>query len=255
MSTWVLIRGLAREAGHWGRFPQALETALGPCQVLTPDLPGNGVLHERHSPLRVEAMADAVAQSVGASGHAPPYRVIAVSLGAMVATAWAAKRPQYLERMVLINTSMRPFSPFYQRLQPGAWPAFATAAMPGQPPETREAAILKLISNNESARTAALPDWTDIARIRPVSPANLARQLWAAARYRAPAKPPSTPTLVLASTRDRLASVTCSRALADAWGCPIAEHPTAGHDLTLDDSAWVIAQIANWMPPETPETG
>ena len=39
---WVLLRGLTREAGHWGSFPNQLRKALGGTPVLTLDLPGAG---------------------------------------------------------------------------------------------------------------------------------------------------------------------------------------------------------------------
>jgi len=65
----------------------------------------------------------------------------------------------------------------------------------------------------------------------------------AAARYRAPPPPPPVPTLLLASTHDRLVRCACSRALARAWRCALVEHPHAGHDLPLDDPQWVVQQV------------
>jgi len=257
MSTWVLIRGLAREAGHWGDFPQRLEAAMAPCKVLTPDLPGNGLRHAEPSPIHVSAMVDALLEMLADGGDPPPYHVIGLSLGAMVAVAWAERRPEDLARLVLINTSMRPFSPFHARLRPGAWPAFIGAAVPGRSARARESAILEITSNMPRSRAQALPHWTDIATRHPVSGINLIRQLLAAARFRAPAQPPDVPTLVLASTTDHLASVTCSRTLAAHWHCPLMEHPHAGHDIALDDGDWVIDQMARWMgavpPRESPQ--
>ena len=56
------------------------------------------------------------------SGMPGPYRVLAMSLGGMVATDWAQRHPYEIERLVLINTSMRPFSQMQERLRPSAWP-------------------------------------------------------------------------------------------------------------------------------------
>jgi predicted alpha/beta hydrolase family esterase len=53
--------------------------------------------------------------------------------------------------------------------------------------------------------------------------------------------------LVLTSTHDGLVDTRCSERLAAAWQCEIARHPQAGHDLPLDDSAWVLAQIRRWL--------
>ncbi|MEO8807178.1 MAG: alpha/beta hydrolase, partial [Burkholderiaceae bacterium] len=58
MSTWVLLRGLTRESRHWGEFPMLLEAQLGPVQVVTLDLPGNGQRHAQASPTRVVDMAE-----------------------------------------------------------------------------------------------------------------------------------------------------------------------------------------------------
>jgi hypothetical protein len=35
-------------------------------------------------------------------------------------------------------------------------------------------------------------------------------------------------------------------ALAGAWGAALRVHPTAGHDLPLDDGGWVAEQISTW---------
>ena len=42
---------------------------------------------------------------------------------------------------------------------------------------------------------------------------------------------------------DRLVSPRCSQRLAAAWKVPLALHPSAGHDLPLDDPDWLLAQL------------
>ncbi|MGZ5183361.1 MAG: alpha/beta fold hydrolase, partial [Ramlibacter sp.] len=75
---------------------------------------------------------------------------------------------------------------------------------------------------------------------------NALRQLWAAARYRAPDRPPAVPLLLLASAGDRLVHPSCSARLADRWEVPLRLHPWAGHDLPLDDPAWVLDHVLSW---------
>ena len=111
-----------------------------------------------------------------------------------------------------------------------------------------ERTILRLTSRNPAAAADVLGDWSALRRTRPVSATNALRQLLAAARYRAPVSPPAVPLLVLASRRDRLVDWRCSQELARRWRAEIAVHPTAGHDLTLDDPAWVADQIERWLP-------
>ena len=89
--------------------------------------------------------------------------------------------------------------------------------------------------------------WVDIRAQRPVSAANALRQLVAAARYQAPATAPQTRVLLLASRHDALVSSRCSEAIAAAWRAPLKVHPRAGHDLPLDDAAWVIARVQDWL--------
>ena len=69
----------------------------------------------------------------------------------------------------------------------------------------------------------------------------------AAARYRAPAKPPAVPMLLLNGEGDQLVHPDCSQALAHAWQLPWVTHPTAGHDLPLDAGPWVVSQVQAWL--------
>lgn len=187
---WILLRGLTREAAHWGSFVEAFEHALPGARVVVQDLPGNGLLHRAVSPATVRGMVDACRAQLAAQGVRPPFRVLAMSLGAMVATEWARVAPEELVGCVLINTSLRPFSPFYQRLRPRNYAALLRLAFGGSPSEQVEQEVLRLTSNRALHRQQVVPDWAEIRRQRPVSVANTLRQLAAAARYRAPKKPP-----------------------------------------------------------------
>ena len=246
MSTWILLRGLTRGSGHWARFPDALQRRLPDARVVAIDLPGNGTLHELASPTRIGAMTDACRARVAALGLAPPYRVVAMSMGAMVAIDWADRDPAAIAGCVLINTSMRPHDPFHRRLRWRALVAGRALLLPWASTRTREAAVLRMTSRNRDAALDVLDAWTALRVRQPVTPANALRQLLAAARFRAPVRAPSAPLLVLASARDALVDARCSRGLAARWATAYAEHPGAGHDLTLDDPAWASAHIAHW---------
>ncbi|MDO9454135.1 MAG: alpha/beta hydrolase [Stagnimonas sp.] len=244
--TWVLLRGLMRDSRHWGDFPQTLRAALPGSEVRLLDLPGNGLRHREQSPASVPAMAEWVRAELRRQGVAPPYRVFAMSLGAMVTVAWADTHPQELETAVLANTSLRPVSPFYQRLQPAAWPLLLRMALTNPDARAAETAILQLTSRHLDQTHSVLEDWTRWRLSHPVSRANALRQLLAAMRFAAPKRAPKTRLLLLTGARDKLVDTCCSQALAKAWGCELAVHPTAGHDLPLDDAAWVAQQLARW---------
>jgi pimeloyl-ACP methyl ester carboxylesterase len=246
MMTWVLMRGLTRESGHWGAFAGLLQQRQPEARIVALDLPGNGSFNDLPSPTRIEAVTQWCRDRLCALGLEPPYRLLAMSMGAMVAVDWAARAPQEIDGCVLINTSLRPFSPWYRRLRPANYAALlALALLPGSA-RRHERTILRLTSRNPAA-AMVLDHWVRVRRARPVSAANALRQLGAAARYRADLTPPAVPLLVLTSRRDRLVDSRCSQELARRWRADIAIHPSAGHDLTLDDAEWAAEQIDRWL--------
>jgi pimeloyl-ACP methyl ester carboxylesterase len=245
--TWILLRGLTREARHWGGFPQQLGEAFPGASVICLDLPGNGRLNGRASPPNVEAMADHCHAEIAQLGIAAPCRVLAMSLGAMVAVAWAQRHPDDVAAAVLINTSLRPFSPFYRRLRPANYPRLLRLFGSRASDREMETAILELTTRLQRNSAALIERWLHWRRQNPVSRRNALIQLLAAARYRAPRKPPLGHLLLLAGAGDALVDPRCSQALAVCWNLPLAVHPGAGHDLPLDDSTWVLEEIARWL--------
>ncbi|AMM24661.1 alpha/beta fold hydrolase [Variovorax sp. PAMC 28711] len=242
---WVLLRGLTREAGHWGALPTLLSERLPGVRVLTIDLPGAGARHALQSPLSIRtAMEDCRAQ-LHALGVTRCH-LLAMSLGAMVAVEWAHRHPEEIGSAVLVNTSLRPFSAFHQRLRPRHYAALLGVLWPWRNAHSREATVLRLTSRLHDARAsrALIDDWVALRARHPVSTVNALRQLVAAARYRAPAQPPAVPLKVLVGAGDALVNPLCSHRLAGRWRLPIAVHPSAGHDLALDDPQWVVAQAA-----------
>ncbi len=242
---WIFLRGLTRESRHWGGFIGQFEAAMPGCRVITLDFPGNGRLHQQRSPTRVQDMTQSCRAQLRERRIEPPYRLLAMSLGAMVAVDWSSRYPGEIEAQVLINTSLRPFNPFYERLRPANYGALLKLAVLGASPDAQERTILRLTSNHAGTQGTemVLPHWLALRQSNPVSRINAIRQLVAAARFCAPQIRPAAATLVLASAQDRLVSVACSQALATHWQCGLRIHPSAGHDLPLDDGPWVAAEV------------
>ncbi|MDQ7743968.1 alpha/beta fold hydrolase [Hydrogenophaga pseudoflava] len=252
MSDWVFLRGLTRESAHWGDFPARFEAALPGARVHLIDLPGNGARRGERSPATVaDIVADVRAQR-HRLGIAGPVHLLALSLGAMVATQWLHSAPQDIASSVLVNTSMRPFSPLHHRLQPHNLPTLLRLLVGRASPEAAERLIWRMTSARSPVDEAVLAAWVAARVLRPVQAANALRQLLAAARFRAPHGAPPRPVLLLTSRGDRLVHSRCSQALARAWGCPLAQHPDAGHDLPLDDPDWVIARVREWVAHMNP---
>ncbi|MFL9865528.1 alpha/beta hydrolase [Paraburkholderia fungorum] len=254
MSTWILLRGLTRETRHWGHLPGLLRKAAGADRLLLLDLPGNGEFTHLRAPADVEEMVSFVRIAALQTGATGPYRVLAMSLGGMVATDWAQRHPGEIERLVLINTSMRPFSRVHERLRPSAWPGLLGVAAHWRDASRAESGIHRLTCNNVDTLGADLEVWSEIRASAPVSRGNALRQLWAAARFNAAATKPRCPLLILASRADRLVNPVCSAKLAAAWGATLCEHPWAGHDLPHDDPAWTSEQVQAWLKQEARES-
>jgi len=247
VSTWIFLRGLTRERRHWGDFPGLFRAELPGAEVLAPDLPGNGRLNALRSPASIENMAEHCRSALREQGARPPYLLLALSLGGMVAASWAARHPGELQGCVLINTSFAGISPLHRRLRPRNWATLPGLVLPGRSDAAREAAILRMTSTLAGDRERIVRDWSAWRHEHPVSRANALRQIWAAARFRLPDPPPAVPVLVLAGAGDTLVDPECSRALARRWQADYAEHPAAGHELTLDDGPWVARQVRAWL--------
>jgi pimeloyl-ACP methyl ester carboxylesterase len=247
MTTWVLLRGLMREKRHWGEFPTLFQNGISAQHVVALDFPGNGSLHAQTSVKSVAAMANYARMQLNQLGYAPPYSVLALSLGAMVAVAWSELYPAEFEKMVLINTSLAPYNPFYHRLRPENYPALIRSLFYGSAAQ-RESLILRLTSTQSPEhQQEILKQWVAYAREYPVARANILRQLQAALCHRAAPTVPPAPVLLLAAQQDQLVNVKCSLTLSQHWRCAIRLHPTAGHDLPLDDGVWVTQQVKEWL--------
>ena len=244
---WIFLRGLTREATHWGGFPEDFRKALPSEQVILLDLPGNGQLHLVRSPLSISAMVDFCRGELARREVKPPYFLLAMSLGAMVATEWCYQSPEDIAGCVLINTSFRSLSPFYRRLRPMSYLPLLRLVFGSSAPAATELGILRLTSNEFIQREGVIAAWSQARRARPVKAVNALRQLLAALRYRTRTVPPATALLILCSEHDRLVNFECSMTIASRWQCSLALHPTAGHDIPLDDPDWVIERVQRWL--------
>lgn len=244
---WIFLRGMTRETAHWGSFPDDFRQALPADQVISLDLPGNGQLHRAPSPVSIGAMVDFCRKELARRELEPPHFLLAVSLGAMVATEWAYQSPEEISGCVLINTSFMQFSPFYRRLRPRNYLPLLGLAFLSSTPAEKERVIMALTSAKFSSSDGVMAAWIEARLQRPVKAVNALRQLLAALRYRARRVAPATALLILCSEHDRLVNFECSMAIASNWKCALALHPSAGHDLPLDDPDWVIERVQRWL--------
>jgi len=244
---WILLRGLIRESAHWGDFVPLLQSAFPGSTIATLDLPGTGRWHTQQSPNTIAEIVDNLrAHAIKAGLLKQPVRLLAISLGGMVAWEWISRYPDDFEGACLINVSFSGLSPWYQRMR---WQCLGQVlrVLTQKDNQKRELAILQLTSNCRTDKPLIAKAWADIATHRPISTKNRLCQIIAAARFKPNYQSAQLPVLLLASQKDRLVSFACSEAIQCTWHIPLVSHPNAGHDLPLDDGNWVIKQLQSWL--------
>ena len=247
---WVLLRGLSRESGHWGVFPEHLLRelrALQPgAQLMMLDLPGTGTQRRQASPTQVSAIVDACRADLQRRGVNGPVSLIGMSLGAAVLSDWANRYPTEVEAGVLINPSLRPFSELFRKPRPLNYLGLLLLSLSRFSARMREERVLSLTTRLTPTQ-AVIDRWVELQRQHPLGVRNTARQLLASMRYRASRTRPAAPMLLLCSKADNLVDWRCSQAISRAWGAPLRLHTKAGHDLPLDDPLWVARAVTEWL--------
>lgn len=242
---WIFLRGLARSKAHWGNFQEYFQKQFPNDHIHFLDTAGNGTeihrlsftsIQENVTDLRSRAIRD------GILTEDRQINLVAISLGGMIAAEWAHQYPEDISKLFFINTSDRRTSSFYQRLLPSNYIKILQLLIQSDSSQDLEYQILNMTTNLLSVDQKQ--KWAiEFANINICSKHNFLRQLWAAARYQFPREKPRIPTLFLASQSDRLVSYVCSEKISTRWRCPLTLHPSAGHDLPLDDSEWVVRQL------------
>ena len=262
----ILLRGLIRSRFHWDQFPQQLQQAFPQHRILMPELAGNGERFQENTPSSIHAMMLDVRQQVAldqsqqaqiqeiqpvqktqtaktaektAAGTKPPAIIIAVSMGAMMATEWATHYPKEVQQLHLINTSAGRFSLPWQRMQTRAF--FSLLPSIANQQRLEKKIIDWTINVQKDAQLTQ--HWQDFSQQHPLSLRNAVTQLLAASRYRGQPHAPIDHCYFYHSQGDRLVNPNCTAAIAQHWNKPLERHGFAGHDLSMDDSAWLINKL------------
>lgn len=241
----ILLRGLARSQEHWGEFSAELKKRFPDSQVEALDLPGNGHFHQETSPISLDNYVVFLRQNSELLKQKKPLHLVGISMGGMVAHRWAAAHPKEIKSVVMINSSLHP-SPFFQRMRIQSWKQliniFAT-----RDATKREDKILKLTTSlSPKDRKPLAAQWGELAVQRGTTVRNALRQILAASKSRWIPLPESCFLLVLASKHDQLVSFQSSVNLAKWERAPFRLHPTAGHDLPLEDTPWILNQLEDF---------
>lgn len=252
MITLLLIRGLSRQQGHWGEFPAILTRTASQhglvVNLVFQDLPGFGQRHRQKSPSSIEKIAEYLVPSLenlfvetGQKVH-----LIGISMGGMVALELARRFPEYCESLVMINSSVKPVSRFYERLRPRAYAAVIKALFH---PSNRESErqILTLSTCYHQNNNDLLDHWLSLRTKQPPNRVAAFKQMLAAAKFQAPVEPPLKKILLIASKKDQIAHYSCTLKLAKLWHLDYLIEYNAGHDLALDAPGWLASAIVKFL--------
>lgn len=235
---WVLIRGLTRSRYHWLGFEKEFQNKLQLENVYCVDLPGSGYLADQMSPSTIDEAVHAVRKQI--PDLKEPLGLLGISLGGMIATRWAQMFPSEIRCLTLINSSFSS-SPFYHRLRPRNYLGVLKCLLQKSPIET-EKFIMSATSNNKTKWLARLDDLVEFRKQNPIKIENFFRQL-KIAQQATFEKSPINNVLILTSHGDYFVSSHCSEKIAAQWNLPLYAHPTAGHDIPLDEADWIIEQV------------
>jgi pimeloyl-ACP methyl ester carboxylesterase len=211
--------------------------------MVTPDLPGAGKAREVDCPLTIPEMTDWLRRECPVEG---PASLFAISLGGMIALDWAQRYPDEISELVLMNSSVGSLSRMHERLRPWAMGQVLRSIVERDRLK-REKIVLGFISNFRRDDEELAQKFKAIAEARPVARESVIRQLLAAARFQPSDAKPAARGLVLLSAQDRMVNPSCSRAIAKKWAFETKEHPEAGHDIPIDDPAWVVERVVEWV--------
>lgn len=265
-SHWLFIRGLGRHKIHWGDFVDEFKKHLNnetkktgtadnvsnAMKTLEPmiyqlDLAGNGDQAHRPSFINMDDNVKDLRQrwqknwiSKNPNQPLPKLNLLTISLGSMVGVQWAHLYPEEINNLFTINTSDAGSSAFYQRLRLQNISQIIKL-LKSNDPLTKEKLVLDTTTNllNENEKTL----WSQIFAKHPVSNIELLRQLFCASRYKMPKQKPATNIYIINCKKDRLVDAQCSLNISQMWNLKTHTHPTAGHDLPLDDKTWLCTKI------------
>ena len=248
---FILIRGLGRESEHWGDFPKKLQAKISNSLVKCIDLPGTGENLAMTSPIHMRELSEFVRHETEFFKEKNkiekiPTFILAPSLGGMVAADWMLSYPKDLEGAILINTSFSSWSKIWERLQPQAIRHILHIVLKEKDFFARESEVVKMVSNDKEKFTMHAKAWSHVFSARPIQLTTIMRQLIAAHSFKPPKVKIETPTLLLASSKDRMVNPVCSELIQKVWQCSIEIHPWAGHDIPLDDADWVVDKTLMW---------
>lgn len=241
---WLLLRGLGRVSEHWFDFPNLLKTPEN--HVLCLDLPGVGT--EKNSPVPTSIKKnylDLRRRFLKQKSNTMPWGILGYSMGGMIALQWLHDSPEDFALGIIVNSSAKDLSPLSNRLSVFSMYCGLRAGLTSDPLQY-EKNLLKMVSNNRAKDPVLIEAMSRISKISGVTPKVVLRQLIASSQFMSPSSI-EIPVAFIASIKDQMVDVSCSKKLAEKYNAPIKFHPSSGHEITLDDPLWLANQIKDFQ--------
>ncbi|MDA9793036.1 alpha/beta hydrolase [Bacteriovoracaceae bacterium] len=243
-NVWIL-RGLIRENAHSQFFFDRLKKEYPHINFHGLEVHGNGKYYREDSPTSIEKMVEQVRADylkINECQKDSDNFLVAISLGGMIGVEWMTKNPEDFNKAIIMNSSLKGYSPIFKRMLPINFPNYAKLLLTTSPKE-KEEIIYSMIISDKKRHTYLIEHWTEIRKKRPVSFSNTVRQILAGAVYTPPKVAPKTPVVIAVGLGDSFVDPICSINIAKSWQLPLVTHPTGGHDITNDQPEWVIKLI------------
>lgn len=251
---WILIRGLARGVGHWGDFSKLFEKSFSEDKIYYVDIPGNGYLNHIKTPLKISEFIPFFEKQLrqqNFNANLPTYGY-SLSLGSMAMVEWARQKPDFFSQIYISNTSAGNFSNIFKRL---SYKAILLGMKISHLQDIRQKELAALLITTsmskeqiEQSHQQQLSSIVKYSQEYPTHPKNILRQLIAASIFYFPREAP-TEVILMSGLKDQFVSPSCTVDIEKHWKCRHHKHPTAGHDISMQDPEWVIEKIKLGLTP------
>jgi len=246
---FFLMRGLTREAGHWGSaFEDSLRASFPKCRVTYLDIPGAGKYHSVRAKMNIADLMEYIRKNeIEALRETPGQNIlVATSLGGMVATEWVKTYPNDFKSLALLSASFGNVCSTNERINKSIRKDALSVIFKRNIIE-REKVLVRINSNDTANYLKTLGQWVDIQIKRPMTRRNMIRQSIAGYRYNLEGTLPDIPILILGSKMDKMVSPTCIVKVHKRLGGELKLHETAGHGLPIDAPMWIVKSMSSWI--------
>lgn len=243
----LLLRGLGRTSAHWLDFPNHLKDNLDIVnEVKCIDLPGFGHESDASSPITIKGITDFVLSRFELFPTNKNWITISVSLGGMVNMHWLSdtEKSALIKGSIIINSSSSDIANPFERASIKSLSKIVRAGI-STDNYVKEKHIASFV-NHQCPDEETLRRLAQVNEKFPIGIPAFLKQLIAASQFKSP-RYLYRPTMFVNSKNDVMVNPICSERLAKKFDCQLETHPSAGHDLPIEDPTWLVERVGNFL--------